>query len=107
MSNVPGSDLWEVSPQDQEDDCDRWWPLLSRTANKPLAKESTTLTALLLLAIVATSDRENMFPATGRVLNLVCALQQDHDGAKGDAQQRARVITRLSEALSGLRGAFD
>ena len=69
--------------------------------------ESTTLTALLLLFIVATSDRQKALPATGRVLNLVCELQQAHDGAQTDARQRASLITRLSAALSGLRGELD
>jgi len=70
--------------------------------------ESTTLTALLLLFIVATtSDRQKALPATGRLLNLVCELQQNHDGAERDASQRASLITRLSSAISGLRGELD
>ncbi len=69
--------------------------------------ESTTLTALLLLFVAATTDREKALPATGQVLNLVCELQQPHDGGTTDAKQRASVITRLSAALSGLRGELD
>jgi hypothetical protein len=61
----------------------------------------------MLLFIVATGDRKDALPATGEVLNLVCELQQDHDGAKTDAKQRACLITRLSAALSGLRGELD
>jgi hypothetical protein len=105
MTNSPDSDLWEASQHDHESD--RWWPLLASSLQRPRAMESTTLTALLLLFIVATSDREKALPATGRVLNLVCELQQGHAGEQTDAKQRASLITRLSAALSGLRGELD
>ena len=74
---------------------------------RPRAMESTTLTALLMLFIVATSDREKALPATGRVLNLVSELQQTHDGPLSDATQRASLISRLSAALTGLRRELD
>ena len=105
MTNDPDSDLWEASPHDQ--DSDQWWPLLASSLQRPRAIEGTTLTALLLLFIVATSDREKALPATGQVLNLVCALQQSDDGARADLKLRASLISRLSAALSGLRGELD
>ena len=106
MTNSLYGDLSEASPHDHESD--RWWPLVAGgNQQKPRAMESRTVTALLLLFVVATSDRKEALPATGEVLNLVCALQQAHDGAQSDAKERASVITRLSAALSGLRGKFD
>jgi hypothetical protein len=81
--------------------------LLAGYLQKPRAMENTTVTALLLLFVVATGDRKEALPATGEVLNLVCALQQAHDGEGTDAKQRASLITRLSAALSGLRGELD
>jgi hypothetical protein len=107
MTNGPDGHLPEASPQEQERDGEGWWPLLGSSLQKPHAMESTTLTALLLLFIVATSDRAKALPATGQVLNLICELQHPHDGGKDDAKQRASVITRLSAALTGLRGEFD
>ncbi len=81
--------------------------MLGSSLQRPHAMESTTLTALLLLFIVSTTDRAKALPATGQVLNLVCELQHNHDGAQTDKTQRASVITRLSAALSGLRGELD
>jgi hypothetical protein len=107
MTNSPDGNLSEASPHDHESDCDGWWPLLASSLQRPRAMESTTLTALLLLFIVATSDREKALPATGRVLNLVCELQETHGAAQTDATQRASLITRLSAALTGLRGELD
>jgi hypothetical protein len=107
MTNSPDGYLSETSPNDHERDGEGWWPLLGSSLQRPHAMEGTTLTALLLLFIVATTDREKALPATGQVLNLVCELQQPHDGGKTDAKQRASVITRLSAALSGLRGELD
>jgi hypothetical protein len=104
MNKSSDGEVWEVSSRDHASDGDGWWPLLTDSLHKPRAMESTTLTALLLLAIVSTSDRENMLPGTGRVLNLVCALQQDRDSPPADVAERASVITRLCAALSGLRG---
>jgi hypothetical protein len=104
MKNSSDGDLWEVSSRDHGSDREGWRPFLTDSVQKPRVMESTTLTALLLLAIVSTSDRDKMLPATGRVLNLVCALQQDHDGAPADVAERASVITSLCAALSGLRG---
>ena len=100
MTNSPDGNLSEASPH--EHGSDRWWPLLANL-RKPRSMESPTVTALLLLFIVATSDRNEALPATGEVLNLVCALQQAHDGAETDTKHRASLIARLSEALSGLR----
>ena len=105
MTNSPDGDRWEASPHDHEGDA--WWPLLAGNLQRPRAMESTTVTARLLLVIVAASDREKALPATGQVLNLVCALQQTHEGGKADSKQRASLITRLSAALSGLRGELD
>jgi hypothetical protein len=107
MTNSPNGDLSEAPPHYHESDSDRWWLLLASSLQRPRAMESTTLTALLLLFIVATSDREKALPTTGRVLNLVCELQQNHDSAQSDAQHRAYLITRLSAALRGLRREFD
>jgi hypothetical protein len=105
MINSQGGDLREALPPDH--DSDRWWPLLAGYLQKPRAMESTTVTALLLLFIVATGDRKDALPSTGEVLNLVCALEQDQDGAPTNAKQRAGLVTRLSAALSGLRGELD
>jgi hypothetical protein len=107
MTKSPDDDLSEASPHDHDSEEDRWWPLLASSLQRPRAMESTTLTALLLLFIVATSDRAKALPATGRVLDLVCELQHIHEGAQPDEKQRASLITRLSAALSGLRGDFD
>jgi hypothetical protein len=105
MTNSPDSDLWEASPHDHESD--RWWPLLASSLQKTRAMDSTTVTALLLLFAVATSDRAKALPATGQVLNLVCELQQTHESGQTDTTERASLITRLSAALSGLRSEFD
>lgn len=81
--------------------------MLTSSLQRSQAMESTTLTALLLLLIVATTDRQKALPSTGRVLNLVCELQQNHTGAKSDAKMRASVISQLSEALAGLRRTLN
>jgi hypothetical protein len=107
MTNSRDGYLSEASPHDHERDGEGWWPLLGSSLQRPHAMESTTLTALLLLFIVSTTDRAKALPATGQVLNLVCELQHNHDGAQTDKTQRASVITRLSAALSGLRGELD
>jgi hypothetical protein len=107
MTNSQDSDLSEASPHEDCSDGEGWWPLLASCLQKSRAMESTTLTALLLLFIVATTDRQKALPATGRVLTLVSELQYNHDGAQPDAKERASLITRLSEALSGLRGELD
>ncbi|WP_419758587.1 hypothetical protein [Acidisoma sp.] len=69
--------------------------------------ESTTVTALLLLFVMATGDRKDALPATGEVLNLVFALQKPRDGAETDATQRASLVARLSAVLSDLRHDLD
>jgi hypothetical protein len=107
MTNSLEDDLSEASSRDHASDGDRWWPMLTSSLQRPQAMESTTLTALLLLLIVATTDRETALPTTGRVVNLVCELQQNHDGPQSDAKLRASVISRLSEALACLRGTLN
>lgn len=107
MTNSLEDKLSETSSRDYESDGDRWWPMLSSSLQRSRAKESTTLTALLLLLIVATNERETALPATGRVLNLVCELQKSHDATDANADLRASVISRLSAALTGLRGALE
>ena len=107
MTNSPHNDPSDALLHDRDSDGEPWWSQLSSSLQRPHALESTTLTAFLLLFIVATSDREQALSATGRVLSLVCELQQGHDGARADSNQRATLITRLSAALSGLRGEFD
>lgn len=69
--------------------------------------ESTTVTALLLLFVVATGDRKEALPATGEVINLVFALQQAHDAPETDTTRRASLIARLSAVLSDLRHDLD
>jgi hypothetical protein len=95
--------LSEISPQEQRGDSDRWWLLLGNGLQRPRAMENTTLTALLLLFLVAAEDKEKALPASGRVLNLVCELQQHQDGMAADSTIRASLISRLSAALTGLR----
>jgi hypothetical protein len=74
----------------------------------PRALEGPALTAVLLLFVVAAgSDRKNALPASGRVLNLVCELQQTNGGDAPDAELRASVIARLSAAITGLRTELD
>lgn len=107
MTNSLVDELSETSSRDHESDGDRWWPMLLSSLQKPPAMESTTLTALLLLLVVATTERQTALPATGRIVNLVCELQQNHDGAQGDTKLRASVISRLSEALACLRGTLN
>jgi hypothetical protein len=93
----------EISPQEQRGDGDRWWLLLGNGLQRPRAMENTTLTALLLLFLVAAEDKDKALPASGRVLNLVCELQQHQDGVQADGTTRASLISRLSAALNGLR----
>jgi hypothetical protein len=93
----------EMSPQEQRGDSDRWWLLLGNGLQRPRAMENTTLTALLLLFLVAAEDKEKALPTSGRILNLVCELQQHQDGKPTDSTTRASVISRLSAALTGLR----
>jgi hypothetical protein len=107
MTNGPDGVVRDVSPPDYGGDGDQWGQSLANSVPGPRAMESTTLAALVLLSIVATSDREKVVVATGRVLNLVCQLQQDHRDAQTDTTQRASLITSLSAALTGLRGAID
>jgi uncharacterized lipoprotein YmbA len=52
---------------------------------------------------VAAEDKDKALPASGRVLNLVCELQQHQDGVQADVTTRASLISRLSAALNGLR----
>jgi hypothetical protein len=107
MTNSPFGNVSDASPPDSDGDRDRWWPMLTSSFQRSQAIESTTLTALLLLLIVATTDRQKALPTTGRVLNLVCELQHDHTGAQSDAKLRASVISQLSEALAGLRRTLN
>jgi hypothetical protein len=93
----------EISPHEQRGDSDRWWLLLGSGLQRPRAMENTTLTALLLLFLVAAEDKEKALPASGRVLNLVCELQQHQDRLPADSAVRASLISRLSAALTGLR----
>jgi hypothetical protein len=97
----------EISPQEQRGDSDRWWLLLGNGLQRPRAMENTTLTALLLLFLVAAEDKDKALPASGRVLNLVCELQQHQDGKLADSTIRASLISRLSAALTGLRNELD
>jgi hypothetical protein len=103
MTQDPDGSVSDVSPQDQRGDGDRWWLLLGSGLQRPRAMENTTLTALLLLFLVAAEDKEKALPASGRVLNLVCELQQHQDDTAQDGKIRANLISRLSAALAGLR----
>lgn len=69
--------------------------------------ENTTLTAVLLLFLVAADDREKAMPASGRVINLISELQQLRaDTSTGDGL-RASIIKRLSDAITVLRRDLD
>jgi hypothetical protein len=93
-----------LSPHDQRSESERWWLLLGGNLPRPRAMENTTLTALLLLFLVAAEDKGKALPASGRVLNLVTELQQHQNGAAAaDTTMRASLISRLSAALTGLR----
>jgi len=107
MTQDPDGSVSDVSPQEQRGDSDRWWLLIGNGLQRPRAMENTTLTALLLLFLVAAEDKDKALPASGRVLNLVCELQQHQDGAVEDGNARANLISRLSAALIGLRRELD
>jgi hypothetical protein len=103
MKHDPDSGVSAFSPNDQRGDGEAWLQLLGGSLQRPRAMESTTLTALLLLFLVAAEDKGKALPASGRVLNLVTELQQHQTGGADDTKLRASLIARLSAALTGLR----
>ncbi len=107
MKNDPECGTSAIAPAEPRGEGDRWRSLLGSGLKRPGAMENTTLTALLLLFLVAAEDKEKALPASGRVLNLVCELQQHQAGASADLNMRASLITRLSAALAGLRNDLD
>ncbi|GAB0116763.1 hypothetical protein [Acidisoma sp. 7E03] len=102
MTNTLEDALSGVSSFDHDSGGDVWWALLGSGLHGTPPMENATLTALLLL-LVAAAERRQALPATGRIVNLVCALRETSE----DATVRASVVSRLSEALACLRGTLN
>lgn len=102
MSDGPGEITSEALPHELNNLGGHRWSLMGNGVQRQRAVENTTLTALLLLLLVAADDREK-FPASGRVIDLISALQEQRDGASGDVGLQASIISRLSTALASLR----
>ena len=66
-----------------------------------------TLSALLLLVLSGADDNFPAAPASGRIVNLLSEMEAHPPGTATDNAVRARLITRLSAALSGLRAELE
>ncbi|MBW4024437.1 MAG: hypothetical protein HIU92_15150 [Proteobacteria bacterium] len=107
MMDTPDGDVPDAAPHALREERDSGWSLLGAALQRPRAMENTTLTAVLLLFLVAADDREKAMPASGRVINLISELQQLRaDTSTGDGL-RASIIKRLSDAITVLRRDLD
>lgn len=107
MTDTPDGDVPDAPPHALREKRDSGWSLLGAALQRPRAMENTTLTAVLLLFLVAADDREKAMPASGRVLNLISELQQLRGDTSTDDGLRAAIIKRLSDAITVLRRDLD
>lgn len=82
---------------------DNWRPSWTGFVPKNSGMTDETVGALLLLVLSGADEHQRAAAASERIVNLLSEMEAHPPGTPTDNAVRARLVKRLSAALSGLR----